>query len=97
MGWADDASKTAHEKFSFSFRLYEPRCVLGFDILRVCLERSLRRRSPPHLRRPIWAPHPRQPEGGVVWRPSQPTKQALSINRGRSFMRLVFILINLHK
>jgi hypothetical protein len=47
----------------------------GKTRLRACLDRRL---SAPHLWRPIWAPHPRQPECDAVWRPSQPTKQALS-------------------
>jgi hypothetical protein len=46
--------------------------------LRVCLDRRLRRRNTPKVRRPIWAPQLRRPECGAVWRPRQPSKQALS-------------------
>ena len=46
--------------------------------IEACLDRRRRRRSTPHLRRPIWAPHPRRLECGAVWRPGQSTKQALS-------------------
>jgi hypothetical protein len=50
-------------------------------VLMACLDGHRRRRSTPHPRRPIWAPHSRRPECGTVWCPSQPTKQALKLAR----------------